>query len=1162
MSSPTSIDSTTRRLISVIAVLSIMGVFLSIYFLRFVPEWKTAYNKRAFVELKSVTESFTQKDEAYRMVVSSHNDTGTKNPGPPVSVETSVCHDPSSGHWDLIYKAAKRVALRKSIDSLMSPLTYGDNDVFDSYLLIVDNRSPNKRPDSVGEIAFNSGQLTMDFQVNIDTLLKKSDGFSLPGISDVNIEGNDYKLFLRPFRLHNYRAIMAGLLSRQHYTQRYESAPFKLITTGGILLLLLLVALPLLKIYIIGPHERITHLDLRTLIGAYFIGPFILFFLFAWNFLEKTQDEEHLKNLTNLAGQLQNNLAAEIHGICSQLKYYDTVYRDSPMVRQDLGRPRYDSAGIHRHDSALHPRIYKQFDLIFWVNSEGRLTGRYALKNFSSIPLVSVQDRDYFQNMKARKAIILPLKDSNRKDSFCLQPTNDKLDGDFTVNLVIPSINGMDQKHPIMLGAAGQPWSVYNTALPPGYGFSIVDASRTIFFDNRGGRHLLSSISDDLTEDSTIAQCIRYRKERFLPSATLHSDRVALLITPLNNLPYVALVHFNLDAADRFQQITLGLSCFFIGAILLLLIFSTACNEWSRSTTGFSGTSPITFDWLRPRPEKENYYRWLLLGIGTLTGVYLFLCFMFERYNHEHEFVLFIISVLFPFYIAIYYYLLREKQSKQPGDFWKRVPLAALAIPLLSILAIMVYLLSGQLERESKGFIVLGQEVFALLIGGFYVLFKPTPRAPATTDPGSAPPPVPPVPLHYYSAAIIAGVTAIVVIPAIGIFAFFYKEETRTILKQGMLDFAKTLNERRNCIAAEKTPPNYYLDGSDSAFLDDLQRRKGVYRIDTTTRDGNPDNDLASPHHLAEMYYALRNFIFSDTTILTYGARPERAGDSTWFFLHTAVDSELLVHTDLYTRNQDRAFLPYAARQSAMKLLFSGAATLDRGNIWLAILAVIVLLMFFFRLTSSLANRIFMLNMLSGFRGGPSSNDPLDPPRTLLGNCPNVLQQMAPQDRENWSAAGILAKEEKYDFIQPYIQYELNYTYKAIWEGLSPREKFVLYDFALDGLANYKTGTTLFNLIRLGVLQVRNGQLQFMTHSFHNFVLDRSEDRIIVQQLKRAKTQGSWQNLKVPFLLIVAATGIFIFITQEAVYQKITGLFTSLGSILPLITQFFGKGNK
>jgi len=42
------------------------------------------------------------------------------------------------------------------------------------------------------------------------------------------------------------------------------------------------------------------------------------------------------------------------------------------------------------------------------------------------------------------------------------------------------------------------------------------------------------------------------------------------------------------------------------------------------------------------------------------------------------------------------------------------------------------------------------------------------------------------------------------------------------------------------------------------------------------------------------------------------------------------------------------------------------------------------------------------------------------------------------------------------------------------------------------------------------------------------------------------------------FILITAA-GIFIFVTQDAIYQKITGLITSLTSLLPLLSNLFNK---
>ncbi len=144
-----------------------------------------------------------------------------------------------------------------------------------------------------------------------------------------------------------------------------------------------------------------------------------------------------------------------------------------------------------------------------------------------------------------------------------------------------------------------------------------------------------------------------------------------------------------------------------------------------------------------------------------------------------------------------------------------------------------------------------------------------------------------------------------------------------------------------------------------------------------------------------------------------------------------------------------------------------------------------------------------------------------------------------------------------------YVQAQLKDVYEKIWAGLSPREKFVAYDFAIDSLANYKAGLPLYNLIRKGVLCVGNdGQLHFITHSFHNFILNQSGNKVIVAQLKKAREQGSWQTIRMPLFLILAAAGIFVFLTQDAIYQKITGLLTSITSLVPLISQFFNKSDK
>jgi hypothetical protein len=78
----------------------------------------------------------------------------------------------------------------------------------------------------------------------------------------------------------------------------------------------------------------------------------------------------------------------------------------------------------------------------------------------------------------------------------------------------------------------------------------------------------------------------------------------------------------------------------------------------------------------------------------------------------------------------------------------------------------------------------------------------------------------------------------------------------------------------------------------------------------------------------------------------------------------------------------------------------------------------------------------------------------------------------------------------------------------------------------------------------------------------NNFVLNRSGDRVIRAEMKKAREQGSWQRLRMPLFFLLSAVGIFVFLTQDAIYQKMTGLLTSVEALVPLISQFFNKSDK
>ena len=142
----------------------------------------------------------------------------------------------------------------------------------------------------------------MDYLVNPDSLLQKNEGVSTMNILDVTIAGNPYKLFLYPFEMGKQKLTLAGLISDSNYREANQKIPFTFFTVFIVLLLLLVIHLPILRIYVLGPNERIRATDIRLIIGSYFIAAFFGFFLFTKIFLDEEQSIQNQKHL-ELAGR-------------------------------------------------------------------------------------------------------------------------------------------------------------------------------------------------------------------------------------------------------------------------------------------------------------------------------------------------------------------------------------------------------------------------------------------------------------------------------------------------------------------------------------------------------------------------------------------------------------------------------------------------------------------------------------------------------------------------------------------------------------------------------------------------------------------------------------------------------------------------------------------
>lgn len=140
-------------------------------------------------------------------------------------------------------------------------------------------------------------------------------------------------------------------------------------------------------------------------------------------------------------------------------------------------------------------------------------------------------------------------------------------------------------------------------------------------------------------------------------------------------------------------------------------------------------------------------------------------------------------------------------------------------------------------------------------------------------------------------------------------------------------------------------------------------------------------------------------------------------------------------------------------------------------------------------------------------------------------------------------------------------QGEIDYEHK--WGERRQKEKYLLYDFAQDGLLNYKNTDDIRRLIEENILTVNDERLRFSDPGFRAFLVNKhGTDELKILQAKYQQN-STWRSLQGALLLLLAGFAGFVFLTQEVAFNKILALaggITTLLSVLPKIFRGAGDG--
>jgi hypothetical protein len=135
--------------------------------------------------------------------------------------------------------------------------------------------------------------------------------------------------------------------------------------------------------------------------------------------------------------------------------------------------------------------------------------------------------------------------------------------------------------------------------------------------------------------------------------------------------------------------------------------------------------------------------------------------------------------------------------------------------------------------------------------------------------------------------------------------------------------------------------------------------------------------------------------------------------------------------------------------------------------------------------------------------------------------------------------------------------------YISIWNSLNAKEKFVLYDMAVDNITNFHNLATLVVLKEKGLLKFNstNQSIRIFNKSFRNFILTKIKPLEAKQLQNKIQTESNWRTTRIAIILFFFIVGIIIFFTQQNLIKEITGFVVAFSSVVTILLGLL-KGDK
>ena len=851
-----------------------------------------------------------------------------------------------------------------------------------------------------------------------------------------------------------------------------------------------------------------------------------------------------VRDLKDIAGKITDDTEQELGAASAQLDRYSAIYSSlTPEEKKVLYYDQTDSGTIRKIDSLFTPEVYKNLYRLFWIDEKGNTLAKWNPYDFEA-PLTNTSGYTFYDLLRG-KAV--------DDTSLVVYPGKSNITNEFQVYYMKRSsvpiqTAGGSAMYSMAIGLAGFLNGCVHPVLPAGFGFCLVNNQTgdvLIHSDNR--RNLSENILTETEQNEQLKNCLNNRTAAQLDNVNLYGAPNMMYVKPIKGQQFSLVTFYN---TDLFLVNIFRMVHFVAETILYVFLVLSVCLFFS--TRYINQPPKLEFklhpvEWLRPSWKNViSYsfsYRYFLSLIFFSISVFLII-FLF----HADIRSIYYISLLIPFYAMWGFLASRRKEStpvsaETKNTFFELISMSktiAFVIGLMNWIFIL-FILNGDFGhgRSAPIFVFLFQIgamqififCFKLSFVGFRKLMPDKFRKDSFSD-DEAKKNFP----TLYVRSLFLSVLLTTIIPVSGIILYALRAEKVQYAKTNAFSIAEADLARQRFIISSILPG--YKDSvfkrlTNTCYFEKLRDSTSYYLTGEEVSHGPADigsNPLAD-----EPYITLLDDLFLITSgeYNSYSLH-EKADDGSWSF--GDADAEKIKMTRLFTGT----LLNIRVDSGYKYLLYSFS---NVSLIFCLILGMLVVLFLRFgrRFFMMLVSRIFLLNFI------PENYPPKKNPNWLK----NFLSETGSTENEEMQILErSIAKAE---------------AYQRIWTYLDPAEQYLLYDFAMDGYTNYKDAGTIVKLLEKTVLEYENNELKFFDPAFRNFILTKKGSSEMGKLKQKFSVPGIWQTIRIPALVLIAVTAIFLLLTQENVSHKIAGLITSVGALIPLALEITkraaGKGS-